>query len=141
MLALRGMKDLKYPRTKLLDILKKNSEKHVKEFREAEMVYRKAVAKAAKRLAVAAENLDNVKDVPMEKLWSTYQTTLKELNGIRLPVNHRSHYDRAYAMFELATDVEIELDQAVFSQLVLDEWDWKDDFSHSLSSNSAYLGQ
>lgn len=122
MLQMRGIKPLNYPRTKLVQILKENREKHVKAFEEADKLYKEALVKSAE------EMLERVKD------GDDSQTRLDVVK----PVNNAHHYDRAISMFELATEQDIELEQEVFSQLVLDQWDWKDQIAHAMVSNSKY---
>lgn len=119
-----GIKDLEYPRKKLIEILKKNREAHKAEFKKAMEEYKIAIVKAAEELL---ENIKNGDD------------STKRLDVVK-PVDHSNHYDRAIAMFELATADNIELKQEVFEQLVLDQWDWKDQLAQASMSNSKYLG-
>ena len=51
------------------------------------------------------------------------------------PVSYADSYTRAIRMLELSVDDVIELEQDVFNQLVLDEWNWKRNF---ILSNATY---
>ena len=46
-----------------------------------------------------------------------------------LPVSYEQNYTRAISMLELSVDLEIEIEEDVFNQLVLDEWTWKHQFN------------
>lgn len=43
----------------------------------------------------------------------------------RAPETHASEYNVAIRMLEMAVGDTVEIDQATFRQLALDEWDWK----------------
>lgn len=51
------------------------------------------------------------------------------------PTNQTKDYERIIAMLEMEIADEIELDEQQFSQYVMDDWRWKQQF---LASNSAY---
>ena len=46
----------------------------------------------------------------------------------RKPVNHVKDYQRAILMLEMSVEDEIELAERDFSELVMDEWQWKHEF-------------
>lgn len=54
------------------------------------------------------------------------------------PKDYTEVYDQAISMFELETRETMLLDQQQFASLLLDKWDWKNDF---IASNSAYLSE
>ena len=54
------------------------------------------------------------------------------LSGVK---NHTRVYDRAIRMFELEQRTIVELTQEQVGCLIMDEWDWKDDF---IGSNAIY---
>jgi len=116
------MHSVKILRSELLEIVRGNKEKHVREFNEAVDNFRKAVVKIAEEnLALAQSgNLDDIakiKSIPIK------------------PVSYESSYTRAIRMLELSVENEIELDLHDFDQLVQDEWQWKISFD---TSNAAY---
>lgn len=52
------------------------------------------------------------------------------------PVDHTSDYDQAIAMLKMEVSASVKIDNRTFSQLVMDDWGWKEDF---LSTASLYL--
>lgn len=53
------------------------------------------------------------------------------------PESHVEDYDAAIAMLEMHTEETIEVPEADFRQLVLDQWRWKQAW---VASNAKYLG-
>jgi len=51
------------------------------------------------------------------------------------PKHYEKEYNRAIRMLELEVEKEIELEEAIFNQLVMDEWQWKDSF---IGTNSLF---
>lgn len=110
------MRDVKINKAELLGIVRANKEKHIKEFNEAVEDYKKAAVK------ISIENL---------KLAET--TELDQIARIRSlpskPVSYEDSYTRAIRMLELSVEEVIEIEEHVFNQLVLDEWQWKQNFA------------
>ena len=110
------MRDVKINKAELLGIVRANKEKHIKEFNEAVEDYKKAAVK------ISIENL---------KLAET--TDLDQIARIRSlpskPVSYEDSYTRAIRMLELSVEEVIEIEEHVFNQLVLDEWQWKQNFA------------
>jgi len=121
-----GIPDLKYPKGQLLEKLKSNRDEHVVKFGTALEAYREATAAACKKLLEMVEKDENVDHS-------------RVLAKLQRPENHVKHYDRIIQMLELTSDAEIELSQEVFTQIVLDDWDWKSRLDAVISSNSSYL--
>lgn len=117
-----GLDSLKFARTDLLAKVKANREKHVTEYATAMKEYRRDMIEfLAGKLSEAKEE----QDVP------------HHINLIR-PTEYTKHYDRAIAMLQMTVNTEIELEQAIFAQLVLDEWSWSESF---LNGTSTYLNK
>jgi len=121
-----GIPDMKYPKGQLLEKLKSNRDEHVVKFGTALVAYREATTAACKKLLEMVEKDENVDHS-------------KVLAKLQRPENHVKHYDRVIQMLELTSDAEIELSQEVFTQIVLDDWDWKSRLDAIISSNSSYL--
>jgi uncharacterized beta-barrel protein YwiB (DUF1934 family) len=112
------MHSVKINKNKLLDIVRENKEKHIKEFNEAVEDFKKAVIKISEEnIALVKEGKIELKTIPTK------------------PISYETSYTRAIRMLELSVDVEIELALHDFDQLVQDEWQWKQSF---LTSNSTY---
>jgi len=127
MLQMRGIPDMKYPKDQLLEKLKSNRDKHAADFKVAMKEYRQATAAACRQVL---DMLDSGKDV-------NHAHVLKNLSR---PVDQTRHYDRMLEMLSLTSDTQIELSQEVFTQIVLDDWDWKSGYEATKLSNSSYLG-
>ncbi len=110
------MRSVKLNRDELLNIVRNNKEKHIAEYNEAVEDYKNAAIKLAK------ENLKLANTRDLERL-----VQIKALPSA--PVSYSDNYDRAIRMFELSVEHVIELDEHIFNQLVLDEWQWKQQFS------------
>lgn len=116
------MKNVRMKREELLAIIKENQAKHIAAFTESVEDFKKLV------LSTAIANLELAKTnnlVEFEKIE----------NNPNPPVSYESDYNRSIRMLELSVDDIIEIDEALFKQLVLDEWYWKNTF---LLSNSTY---
>lgn len=122
-----GIPDLKYPKEQLLEKLKANREKHAADFKAAMKEYYKATQAACKRVL---DMLESGKEV-------NHAQVLKNLTR---PVDQTKHYDRIIEMLSFTSVDQIELSQEVFTQIVLDEWDWKSSYEATKLSNSSYLG-
>lgn len=112
------MRSVKVEKHKLLDIVRNNLIKHVKEFDESVKDYKKAALKVAKEHVELAKSGD-----------------LDQIAKIRAmpqrPASYEKDYDRAIRMLELSVEDTIELEEDIFNQLVLDEWTWKHQFTAS----------
>ena len=103
----------------LLGIVQENKQKHIDAFKESVADYKKAT------LQIAKDNLALVKTGKLEEIARVKAMPPK-------PSSYENEYNRAIRMLELSVDEVIELQQDVFNQLVLDEWQWK----HTFVSNS-----
>lgn len=110
------MRAVKINKGELLDIVRANKEKHIKEFNEAVEDYKKAAIK------VATENLALANSGDVDKI--------AKIKGMpNKPVSYEDSYTRAIRMLELSVEDIIEVEEDIFNQLVLDEWQWKNAFT------------
>ena len=112
------MRRVKVKKDELLEILRKNKETHVVDFDESVADFKDAVVKIAK---------DNLELVETGDLGSISKTQ----SFPRAPKSYESDYSKSIHMLELSVEDEIELEDDEFAQLVLDEWDWKRNFTSS----------
>ena len=113
------MNNLKFDKTKLLEIIKQNKTQHRAIFEEAyEGFYDALIAQ-----------LDKMKENALAKKKVSMYVGLTE------PVDMTSEYDEVIQMLELTSDDSITLDQRQFKNYVLDEWNWKGQF---ITANSTY---
>lgn len=110
---------MKFAVKELLRILEENRSKHRAIFLEAQEGYRtRVIAELNTRLVEA-----------------TAGQKIQRFAHFREPIDQTREYDRAIRMLQMCTESEVELDSREFGQLVMDQWDWKQDF---LFANSAY---
>jgi hypothetical protein len=112
------MDSVKVNRTKLLEIVYANKEKHIKEYSEAVKDFKLAVLK------ICNENME---------LAEAGKLDLKAMPP--KPTSYENNYAKAIRMLELSVDDVIELNEYDFTKLVQDEWEWKQVFS---TMNSTY---
>ena len=110
------MRNVKLNKTELLDIVRANKEKHVKEYAEAVEDYKKAAVKLTQENLSLAETGDVFKISKIKAMPSP-------------PTSYEDSYSRAIRMLELSVDDVIEIEEQIFNQLVLDEWQWKHNFA------------
>lgn len=101
----------------LLQQLKINRDKHIKEYNEAMIGYREALVEEIRRKLELAEKGQDV------------DHTLKTVR----PNSFEQYYNEAIGMMEWSIETEVELDRADFKQYVQDEWGWKNQFSLTTS--------
>ena len=108
------MRDVKVKRAELLEKVKTNREKHVSEYREAVVGYKKAakaeVTRAMQRLHHSIEELE-VGDCVLQ-----------------VPENHAKDYDQVIEMLKMCVDDEITVRADEFACYVMDDWGWKEEF-------------
>lgn len=115
------MNAIKMKRLELLDIVRANKEKHIAEYVEAVNDYKALV------IQIASANLKLAKSGDLEQI--------KRTKGMpQLPQSFEDSYKRAIRMLELSVEDIIEVEEDVFNQLVLDEWQWKRSFTASAMS-------
>lgn len=114
------MKNVKIDKVNLLDIVRSNKQTHVSAYNESVNDY------IAAALKIAEANLELAKSGDLDQIQKIRSLPPK-------PVSYEDAYTRAIRMLELSVDAIIELDDHNFSQLVLDEWQWKQNFTATSS--------
>lgn len=110
-----AMRYVKVDKVELLEIVRENKKKHIKEYDESVKDYKKAAVKIAK------EHVELAKTGDLEQI-----AKIKAMPG--KPTSYEKEYDRAIRMLELSVEDQLEIESDVFNQLVLDEWAWKNMF-------------
>ena len=108
------MDTVKVSKDELLETLNENRDKHIADFKEAMVEYRKAATKElTEMLKQAKSKTDKIK------------------RGITAPepVSYEGSYKTAIRMLEMSVDEEVELSEHEFKQYVEDEWTWQASFS------------
>ncbi len=120
------MNAIKMNREELLKIVQANMAKHITDFNESVVDYKNLV------LQVSTANLKLAKTADLDSF-----ARIKPMP--MTPVSYETSYKRAIRMLELSVDNVIEVEEDVFNQLVLDEWDWKRSFTAAtMSYKSAF---
>lgn len=120
------MNSVNMDREKLLEIVRENLVKHMSQYEEAVVDYKALVLK------ITQHNLKVAKTADMAEF-----KNFKSLPAA--PISYKDSYNRAIRMLELSVDSVIELEEHIFNQLVLDEWDWKHQFVGATMSYKAAL--
>lgn len=107
---------------KLLEILKKNKELHVAEFKEARKIYN---SELIDELVIASNKIKDNGEVDL------YSFSRKPK-----PKNYAASYDTAIKMLQWHDQDTVELDARHYNAYVEDEWDWTNDFKTTSSSYS-----
>lgn len=103
----------------LLKAIRDNRTSHEADYKEAEEGYRsKSIAKLKAALRAAEEGEE-----------------IRSSTGLTAPTQHLKDYDRVIRMLEMSVAEEITISEQQFQQYVMDEWNWKRDFS---ASNALY---
>ena len=117
------MKTVKVERLTLLSKVKSNRESHAAAVAEARQGYQNDLNR------VLQEALHKIQEGKPDGIH-------KMINEVRKPESHLKDYDRVIAMLEMSQDAHIELSATEFTQLVQDEWTWRDEWT---ATNSKYL--
>lgn len=109
------MNPIKMNRIELLEIVRANKLKHMAEFEESVADYKNLVL----QIAAANHKLAKTGDLEEFKKIKHHPTA---------PTSYEASYARAIRMLELSVEDVVEIEEHVFNQLVLDEWEWKRGF-------------
>ena len=120
------MNAIKMKRLELLDIVRANKDKHVTDYNESVTDYK------ALTIKVAQFNLKLSKTGDLEQF-----KRFKSMPSA--PNSYEDSYKRAIRMLELSVEDVIEVEEDVFNQLVLDEWQWKRGFITTSATYKAGL--
>lgn len=103
-------------RLDLIERLKKNRNKHEKEFKQAIKLWQKDLDKA-------------IQSIDTKKI-QQFPTILEDLQD-ECPVSFLDDYNDIIDMFEMAIKEEILLTSKAFKNFCRDEWDWKSDIAQN----------
>lgn len=115
------MNAIKMKRLELLDIVRENKTKHVAQYNEAVEDYKALILQVAQANLKVAKTADPVEFKKLRRMPDA-------------PSSYEDSYKRAIRMLELSVEDIIEVEEEIFNQLVLDEWNWKRNFVTSTMS-------
>jgi hypothetical protein len=117
------MKTVTVDREGLKTILADNRTKHVADVAEARQDYNDACLKIAQtNLRVAEAQVTAVAKNEMGGLTFKYERFPSP------PEDHTRDYDRVLRMLDLSVDSNVVLESREFENLVMDNWEWKEQF-------------
>ena len=110
-------------RGKLLEVLRKNRDRHVENYQ---------IATEERELEIAAT-------LKAELTKSRKDSNYKFPDKLLFPKceNYAAEYDRAIRMLEMSVDQIVELDNQQFDQLVMDNWSWQREFLRTANTYAA----
>ena len=113
------MNDVKVKKTELLETLHQNLGAH----------------STAVKGALAARQIDVLEylEQTVEKLQQDSNYQPRESISFPIPKDNSDDYRRAIRMVEMTVDTIIELTEAQFDKLVMDNWNWKQDLIRTTS--------
>ena len=112
-------------KNELLETVKKNRTLHETDYKEARQGFEKQFLEEAENLVA------RIKEGKFDKAAIPFAP----------PKNYLKDYDRAIRMMEMSKADEIVISEHQFSQLVLDEWEWKTDFTMNAANYKASLSR
>lgn len=120
------MKDLKYDKNKLLDIIQANRNQHETEFLEAWKNWRNEFEDKVAELLGEASLVGPLTD-PFKKNYIDFQPVIDLWYD--QPKHYLEEYDRVLEMLELSDNNVVELNSNDFNCYIQDNWAWKQDFT------------
>ena len=139
-----NMRKVTVDRQQLLTALRQNKAKHVAEYTEAVRGYKEqatqrlesAIKTARRRLTDAMASIQKRIDAFGDEQLPDVITVLNtECFALKVPRNHEKSYEVAIRMAEMEVADTVELGQDEFQCFVLDDWEWKNEFT---AINSTY---
>ncbi|MCV0439774.1 MAG: hypothetical protein K5880_14195 [Hydrogenophaga sp.] len=139
------MQILTFDKKFLLEKLTENRKRHKDIYNEALIAYRQKVLEELERvgedLAAKVVDLNECLRITREDESRTdefreYYFGINSVN-VSKPSNHLIDYDRTILMVENCQQNDIELTEQEYTQYVMDNWDWQQQF---MTSNSGWSG-
>jgi hypothetical protein len=118
-----GMHEVMINKTKALEKLRANRAKHQEEYLLALKGHKEILKEYFQ------EELGSLAVLPEGESWETSYPP-------PAPHNHLEAYDRHIQMLEWEVDLEVTLTAAEFNNLILDKWDWKEAWGHTMVANT-----
>jgi len=116
---MRGLKTVLVDKEQLIITVRENRDEHRARFDEAMVGYK------AKAIELLNEHIERIK------------ANAPEMVSVHLPMpsDHSDEYDRVIQMLIWSQDDQLELSDIEFSEYVMDEWGWKQEWT---ASNAMY---
>lgn len=126
----KKMRTVKVETKVVLQKIKANREKHVAEYKEAMEGYRQLIKETCQQ---QIDKLQELRDsVGETENWEDLVASNTRFPFVERPQSHEKDYDQVISMFEMSVDKELEIRSDEFARYVMDDWEWKDDFSKTV---------
>jgi hypothetical protein len=117
-----SVRETRVTKDKLLDVIRSNREKHIREYedsvRDYKVVALEAIEQAMERLKRTVNELKEGECVALNHV--TF--------NLRVPENHQTDYDQVIKMLEMSEDTIFTIRADEFAKYVMDDWAWKEEF-------------
>lgn len=120
------MREVKVKKSELLNTLRTNLVKHKADYQESVEGFR---LKAAEQIARLSKQVVDYK--PGD---DAFALSL----GLIIPVSYEKQYLEIIRLFEMEVEEVVTLKQDEFSRYVMDDWQWKDNFSSMTKMYSSH---
>lgn len=122
------MRNVKVKKTYLLATVEKNRETHIREYKEACLGYREqALEKISEAVDCLKRQVSVLKDGEAIELAAIHFS-------LPPPKSHSDDYDQVISMLRMSVEDVIELDRESFSQYVMDNWEWRNQWEGTKAS-------
>jgi hypothetical protein len=130
------MREVKVNKNDLLEKVKANLEKHLREYGEAVEGYKtEAKALLTQRKKEVVKALDSkINELDSEAVRLDLPVNLSF--HLPVPESHEKDYRQVILMTEMSVDDTLTLKSDEFACFVMDDWDWKENFS---VTNARYM--
>ena len=135
------MREIKVRTIELLEKVRANKEKHVREYKEAVQGYKELAADRIQRAALKAteelgrasrhalEQVERMTDKDIEEGLGNVIVLLQQVAfTLQVPESHEKDYDQVIMQLEMCVDNTIMVMSDEFACFCMDDWDWKQDF-------------
>ena len=130
------MEKVRVLKSELLTRLKENKEQHVSDYEDAHLIWRDDQVDAIDLMLADEEEAfkkrqEALKDLRTKMIdWEEDDDSEKAiyLGHNTEPESHEKEYDTAITMLEMSMDDSMTIEKGLFRQLVMDMWDWKQQF-------------
>lgn len=121
------MNQVKVKRDDLLAVVKTNRERHIAEYEQSVVGYkREAIDEIERAMAAMKRQVSELREGEVVRLGAV-------CFNLVVPENHSGDYDRVIKMLEMCVDEQLEVNEREFSKYAMDVWDWTEDFRNTTS--------
>lgn len=128
-----GLSRLNFPRAEVLKAVTANRTKHIEAYQTAMRHYDKALKDAGEKANALLQNV-SLYTAGIDDAERSQREAVSLIAAVKMPRSALRHYDRVISMLSMAEDVTVTLDQRQYEELVMDQWEWSDEFKHEVAT-------